>query len=63
MYGFNKNELKYLSKVFTDGLDKSDRNEELLKRLKSIEDRNKTQLLAIKNILRPAIKGENNDGF
>ena len=28
-----------LGKVFTDGLDKSDRNESLLKRLKNIEDR------------------------
>ena len=73
----NKKDLKYkpeafeqakfeyspLGKVFTDGCDKSDRNEGLLKRLKNIEDRNKTQLLAIKNILRPAIKGENNGGF
>ena len=50
-----------LGKVFTDGLDKSDRNEGLLKRLKNIEDRNNNQLLAIKNIPRPAIKGENND--
>ena len=49
-----------LGKVFTDGLDKSDRNEGLLKRLKNIEDRNNNQLLAIKNIPRPAIKGENN---
>ena len=46
-----------LRKVFTDGLDKSDRNEGLLKRLKNIEDRNNNQLLAIKNI---TIKGENN---
>ena len=52
-----------LGKVFTNGLDKSDRNEGLLKRLKNIEDRNNNQLLAIKNILRPAIKGENNGGF
>ena len=52
-----------LGKVFTDGLDKSDRNESLLKRLKNIEDRNNNKLLAIKIILRPAIKGENNGGF
>ena len=52
-----------LGKVFTDGLDKSDRNEGLLKRLKNIEDRNNNQLLAIKNIHRPAIKGENNGSF
>ena len=34
-----------------------------MKRLKNIEDRNNNQLLAIKYILRPAIKGENNGGF
>ena len=45
-----------LGRVFTDGLDKSDRNEGLSKRLKSIEDRNNNQLLAIKNIPRPAKK-------
>ena len=46
-----------LGKVFTDRLDKFDRKEGLLKRLKNIEDRNNNQLLAIKNIPRPAIKG------
>ena len=35
-----KIEYSPLGKVFTDGLDKSDRNEGLLKRLKNIEDRN-----------------------
>ena len=59
----NKFEYSPLGKVFTDGLDKSDRNEGLLKRLKNIEDRNNNQLLAIKNIPRPAIKGENNGAF
>ena len=49
-----KFEYSPLGKVFTDGLDKSDRNEGLLKRLKNIEAR---------NIPRPAIKGENNGGF
>ena len=58
-----KFEYSPLGKVFTDGLDQSDRNEGLLKRLKNIEDRNNNQLLAIKNIPRPAIKGENNGGF
>ena len=58
-----KFEYSPLGKVFTNGLDKSDRNEGLLKRLKNIEDRNNNQLLAIKNIPRPAVKGENNDGF
>ena len=52
-----KFEYSPLGKVFTDGLDKSDRNEGLLKRLKNIEDRNNNQLLAIKNIPRTAIKG------
>ena len=52
-----------LGKVFTDGLDKSDRDEGLLKRFKNIEDRNNNQLLAIKNIPRPAIKAENNGDF
>ena len=62
---FEKAKFEYspLGKVFTNGLDKSDRNEGLLKRLKNIEDRNNNQLLAIKNIPRPAIKGKNNAGF
>ena len=51
-----KFEYSPLGKVFTDGLDKSDKNEGLLKRLKNIEDRNNNQLLAIKNMPRPAIK-------
>ena len=64
-----KFEYSALGKVFTDGLDKFDRKEGLLKRLKNIEDRNNNQLLAIKNIPRPAIKGsfesddENNGNF
>ena len=52
-----------LGKVFTDGLDKFDRKEGLLKRLKNIKDRSNNQLLAIKNIPRPAIKGKNNGSF
>ena len=56
-----KFEYSPLGKVFTDGLDKSDKNEGLLKRLKNIEDKSDNQLLTIKNILRPAIKGKNND--
>ena len=56
-----KFEYSPLGKVFTDGLDKSDRKEGLLKRLKNIEDRSNNQLLAIKNIPRPATKSENND--
>ena len=49
-----------LGKVFTDGLDKPDKNEGLLKRLKNIEDKSNNQLLTIKNISRSAIKGKNN---
>ena len=56
-----KFEYSPLGKVFTDGLDKFDRKEGLLKRLKNIEDRSNNQLLAIKNIPRSAIKGKNND--
>ena len=52
-----------LGKVFTYGLDKFDRKEGLLKRLKNIKDRSNNQLLAIKNIPRPAIKGKNNGSF
>ena len=55
-----KFEYSPLDKVFTDGLDKSDKNEGLLKRLKYIEDKSNNQLLTIKNISRPAIKGKNN---
>ena len=58
-----KFEYSLLGKVFTDGLVKSNRKEGLLKRLENIEDRSNNQLLAIKNIPRPAIKGENNDNF
>ena len=52
-----------LGKVFTDGSDKSDRKEGLLKRLKNIEDRSNNHLLNFKNIPRPAIKGKNNDEY
>ena len=52
-----------LGKVFIDGLDKSDRKEGLLKRFKNIEDKSNTQLLAIRNISRPAIKDDVNDEY
>ena len=55
-----KFEYSPLGKVFTNGLDKSDKNEGLLKRSKNIEDKSNNQLLTIKNIPRPAIKGKNN---
>ena len=51
-----------LGKVFIDGLDKSERKEGLLKRLKNVEDRNNNQLSALRDIYRPAIRGRNN-GF
>ena len=58
-----KFEYSPLGKVFTDGLDKSDRNEGLLKRLKNIEDKTNNQLLTIKNISKPAIKGNVRDEY
>ena len=62
---FEQGKFEYspLGKVFTDGLDKSGKNEGLLKRLKNVEDKSNNQLLTIKNIPRPAIKGENNGNF
>ena len=44
---FEQARFKYspLGKVFIDGLDKSDRKEGLLKRLKNIEDKSNTQYL------------------
>ena len=61
---FEKAKFEYspLGKVFTDGLDKSDKNEGLLKRLKNIEDKSNNQLSTIKKISRPAIKGRNDNG-
>ena len=57
-----KFEYSPLGKIFTDGLDKSNKKEVLLKRLKNIEDKSNNQLLAIKNISRHAIKGRNRNG-
>ena len=57
-----KFEYSPLGKVFTDGLDKSDKKEGLLKRLKNIADKSNNQLLAIKNISIPAMKGRNGNG-
>ena len=58
-----KFEYSPLGKIFTDGLNKSDRNEGLLKRLKNIEDKSNNQLLTIKNISKPAIKGNVSDEY
>ena len=55
-----KFEYSPLGKLFTDGLDKCDRKEGLLKSLKNIEDRSSNQLLTIRNMPRPAMKCENN---
>ena len=62
---FEQEKFEYspLGKAFTDGLDKSDRNEGLLKRLKNIEDKSNNQLLTIKNISKPAIKGNVSDEY
>ena len=59
---FEKAKFEYspLDKVFTDGLNKSDKKEGLLERLKNIENRNNNQLLALRNINRPAIRGRDN---
>ena len=47
---FEKAKFEYspLGKVFTDGLNKSDKKEGLLKRLKNIENRRNNQLLALR---------------
>ena len=58
-----KFEYSPLGKVFTDGLNESDKNEGLLKRLKNIEDKSNNQLLTIKSISRPAIKGNVSDEY
>ena len=58
-----KLEYSPLGRVFTDGLDKSDKKEGFLKRLKNIEDKSNNQLLTIKNISRPAIKGDVSDEY
>ena len=55
-----KFEYSPLGKVFTDGLNKSDKKEGLSKRLKNIESKNNNQLLALININRPAIRGRDN---
>ena len=57
-----KFEYSPFDKVFIDGLDKSDRKEGLLKKLKNIEDKSNNQLLALRDINRPAIRDRNGDG-
>ena len=53
-----KFEYSPLGKVFTDGLNQTDKKEGLLKRLKNIES---NQLLALKNINKAAIRGFDDD--
>ena len=59
---FEKAKFKYplLVKLFTDGLNKTDKKG-LLKRLKNIESTSNNQLLALRNINRPAIRGRDDD--
>ena len=52
-----KFEYSPLGRVFNQGLDKSDKDKGILKKLKDIEDKSNNQLLAIRDINRPAIKG------
>ena len=58
-----KFEYSPLGRTFNEGLDKSDRNKGLLRRLKDIEDKSNNQLLALRDINRPAIKGKDNGGY
>ena len=44
-------------------MNKSDRKEGLLKRLKNIESKSNNQLLALENINNPAIRGRDNGGY
>ena len=56
-----KFEYSPLGKVFIDGLNKTNKKEGLFKRLKNIEDKSNNQLLALRDINRPAIRGRNDD--
>ena len=56
-----KFEYSLLGEVFIDGLNKTDKKEGLLKRLKNVEDKSNNQLLALRDINRPAIRGRNGD--
>ena len=56
-----KFEYSPLGKVFTHGLNKTDKKEGLLKRFKNIESKSNNQLLALKNINKPVIRGSDDD--
>ena len=49
-----------LGKVFTAGLDKSDKTEGLLRTLKNVENKSGNQLTVLNNLFNRAIKGKNN---
>ena len=53
-----KFEYSPLGKVFTTGLDKSDRKQELLKTLKNIENKSGNHLIALNNLFNHATKGK-----
>ena len=55
-----KFEYSPLGKVFTGGIDKSDKTEGLLKTLKNVENKNGNQLTVLNNLFNFAIKGKNN---
>ena len=56
-----KFEYSPLGKVFIDGIDKSDRKKGLLKKIKNTEDKSNNQLLALRDINKPAIRDRNGD--
>ena len=56
-----KFEYSPLGKVFTDGLNKTDKKEGLLKTLKNIESKSNNQLLTLRDINGPAIRGRDDD--
>ena len=58
-----KFEYSPLGKVFTDGLDKSDRKEGLLKRLRNIEYKNNNQLLALRDRNDDDDDGDDDDEY
>ena len=58
-----KFEYSPLGEVFTDGLNKTNKKEGLLKRLTNIESKSNNQLLALKDINRPAIRSGDNDDY
>ena len=60
---FEKAKFEYspLGKAFTDGLNKTNKKQGLLKRLKNIESKSNNQLFVLRDINRPAIRGRDDD--